>query len=265
MDVQNPADLIVLAFREGLFGKAKDLVEAADTPDFRQEMRNRLDALEILENGTKSIEELLKHLQTVLAKEQKLCELKREKVQSKERNNWWDMSQSGWASGGRETLGDLMAAILHSLGETKLSQQVQDRIGFTRTLPLPEPEPEPEVKDKPGEKIGEPAPPSQPASKGSKGEGKGKQKRERKGKGAEATAAAFNPQGLPYARAVGPEWLCGAHSFQVESSLTLPLSRFLREQSIDHVFIGGAHGKARICFRSEADKHSANSAISALR
>ena len=194
-----------------------------ETQEAQAEIRNRLEAVEIIEKGIKAANSMIRHLRDVIAKEKKMLDQKREHIQSKNSDRWWDMNESGWAKGGVETLGDLLSTILHSLNETKLAEHVQEKIGFTnRVIPISKPV----INDRPGEK------------------------RENDVIPVEAT---FDPSGLPYARALGSDWGYGEHNLEINSNLARMLSAYLKDQEIDHVFTGGCTGNAKINFRTEAD------------
>lgn len=123
------------------------IVEAKPDADFEQpgawrhEVHRRLAALDVMEEGVKCLEQLQKHIKSVIESEKQLLQSKRAKVNNKQ-VDWWDLRDSGWAMGGRERFATYVGDIFRNLDEGSLGGRVMDRMGFKRSIPLPDiPEP----------------------------------------------------------------------------------------------------------------------------
>jgi hypothetical protein len=123
------------------------VVEAKGEPDFEQpqvwrhEVHRRLAAIDVMEEGMKCLQQLQKHIKSVIESEQQLVQHKRAKVRDKQ-CDWWDLRDSGWAMGGRERFATYVGDIFRNLDEGQLGGRVMDRMGFKRSIPLPDiPEP----------------------------------------------------------------------------------------------------------------------------
>jgi len=119
-------------------------VQAAPDPDYeedpgawREEVQKRMQAIEIMEEGTGYLKKLQKLMKRILEAEQKLIGKKTSQVNNKH-EDWWDFQHSGWAMGGREMFAQTLCDILRSLDEQNLAQTVMNKIGFKRSIPLPE-------------------------------------------------------------------------------------------------------------------------------
>lgn len=119
-------------------------VHAEDDADYkanpaawREEVQKRMQAIEIMEEGTENLKKLQKLIKRVMDAEQKLIGNKTAKVNNKD-DDWWDLQHSGWAMGGREMFAQLLCDLLRGLDEPKLAKNVMDKIGFKRSIPIPE-------------------------------------------------------------------------------------------------------------------------------
>jgi hypothetical protein len=108
-----------------------------DPAAWRSEVQRRMQAIEIMEEGTKELKDTMKLLKRVTEAEQKLIATKIGSVNKKD-DDWWDMQHSGWAMGGREMFAQKLFNILKGLDEAKLAAYIMDKIGFQRSIPIDE-------------------------------------------------------------------------------------------------------------------------------
>jgi hypothetical protein len=111
--------------------------DLSDPGVWRRELKRRLAALDVLEEGVESLRELQKYIEKIVKKEEKLIQSKRAKANNRH-IDWWDFRDSGWAMGGRERFASCVGDILRNLDEGQLGKRVVDKIGFIRSIPLPE-------------------------------------------------------------------------------------------------------------------------------
>lgn len=216
---------IIHAIRFGWKGRAKEVL--AVNNELKAEYRNRLEAVDILNNGAEALEALAEIAAQLAARERELAQHKRSTLEENDRDKWWEMSASGWAEGGLHRFGEQLARVCDSLNEATVAKQIRKTMCFQRQLPMPDPEP-PETTEEPT--------------------------RRPEHKATEATAFVGN---VPYKPYPGPGWHGGNFGFGVSARNAELYSDYLNENEIEHLFTGGASGAPRLCFKTQADMNRA--------
>jgi len=104
---------------------------------WRDEIRKRMQALEVLQDGVNGLEKCAKLLKRLIQSEQKLIGSKTTTVNHRGMD-WWTFNESGWAMGGREMFAQVIADIFSNIDEPKIAKQILDKIGFKRSIPMPD-------------------------------------------------------------------------------------------------------------------------------
>lgn len=214
---------IIKAFRFGWLGRAKEAI--AYNNDVKSEFRNRLEAIDILNDGAEALETLSRVAAKMAEHERSLAASKRKAIESASHADWWDMSASGWAEGGTHHFGSQLASVFDSLNEPSLAKSIRSKLCFQRSFPLSPSDPDVEED------------------------------------GSQAFIEAAVPGKVEVHAALGSDWNHGQWGFAVSAEMAPAYSDYLLDHDIEHVFRDDDHG-LRICFRTES---AMTAALKALR